>query len=136
MPETLVMDREQIFEAVREVLEEALGADAEDITPQATLNGDLGAESIDVLDIQFRLEKKFSTPGKPFKMGQNELFPTNLMENPAWISDGKFTDAGMAMLREKVPHIDFSSFDRDVNKVGELITVKSLVDLVERKLQS
>jgi acyl carrier protein len=136
MLETMVMDREKIFENVRDVLEEALGADAEDITPQATLRGDLGAESIDVLDIQFRLEKKFSTPAKPFKLAQNELFPTNLMDNPAWISDGKFTDAGMAMLREKVPHIDFSNYDRDVNTVGELITVQSLVNLVERKLKS
>jgi acyl carrier protein len=59
------------------------------------------------------------------------------MENAAWVSGGKFTDAGMAMLRQRMPHVDFSRFenDRDVNKVGELITVKSLVDFVERKLK-
>ena len=65
-----------------------------------------------------------------------ELFPENLMENPEWVEDGKFTDAGMAMLKERMPHVDFSAFesDRDVNKVAELITVKSIVDFVERKL--
>lgn len=138
MPEAVAMSREQIFESVRDVLEEALGADAEDITPQATLTGDLEAESIDFLDIVFRLEKKFSTPARPFKISQGELFPENLMENPAWVSDGKFTDAGIAMLKERMPHVDFSQFqnDRDVNKVGELITVKSLVDFVERKLKA
>jgi acyl carrier protein len=138
MPETIVLTRDQIFEAVRDVLEEALGADAEDITPEATLTGDLEAESIDFLDIVFRLEKKFSTPGKPFKINQGELFPENLMENAAWVSDGKFTDAGMTMLKERMPHVDFSKFEseRDVNKVGELITVKSLVDFVERKLKA
>lgn len=137
MPETVVMTRETIFDGVREVLEEALGVDADEVQPQATLNGDLGAESIDVLDINFRLEKKFSTPSKPFKIGQGELFPENLMENPAWISNGKFTDAGMAMLKQRMPHVDFSKFesDRDVNKVAELITVKSLVDFVDRKLK-
>lgn len=137
MPETAVMNREQIFANVRDVLEEALGADAEDITPDATLTGDLEAESIDFLDIVFRLEKKFSAPGKPFKISQGELFPENLMENPAWVSNGKFTDSGMAMLKQRMPHVDFSRFenDRDVNKVGELITVKSLVDFVERKLK-
>lgn len=130
------MTRDAIFESVRDVLEEALGADAEDITPEATLTGDLEAESIDFLDIVFRLEKRFSAPAKPFKINQGELFPENLMENPAWVSNGKFTDEGMAMLKQRMPHVDFSRFesDRDVNKVGELITVKSLVDFVERKL--
>jgi acyl carrier protein len=138
MPEAPAISREQIFQSVRDVLEEALGADADDITPEATLTGDLEAESIDFLDIVFRLEKKFSAPGKPFKINQGELFPENLMENPAWVSNGKFTDAGMAMLKQRMPHVNFSSFesDRDVNKVGELITVKSLVDFVERKLRS
>ena len=137
MPETAIMTRDAIFESVKEVLEEALGADAEDITPEATLTGDLEAESIDFLDIVFRLEKKFSTPAKPFKISQGELFPENLMENAAWVSGGKFTDAGMAILKQRMPHVDFSRFehDRDVNKVAELITVKSLVDFVERKLK-
>jgi len=130
------MTRDEIFEKVQEVLEEALGADEEDITAEASLTGDLEAESIDFLDIVFRLEKAFSTPEKPFKINQGELFPENLMENPAWVSDGKFTDEGMAMLRERMPHVDFEQFDsdRDVNKVAELITVKSIVDFVERKL--
>jgi acyl carrier protein len=138
MPEAAMMTRETILESVREVLEEALGADPEDITPEATLTGDLEAESIDVLDIVFRLEKKFSTPAKPFKISQGELFPENLMENPAWVSNGKFTDAGMTMLKQRMQHVDFSKFehDRDVNKVAELITVKSLVDFVYRKLQA
>jgi acyl carrier protein len=138
MAETTALSRDQIFQSVRQVLEEALGADEEDITPDATLTGDLEAESIDFLDIVFRLEKKFSSPTKPFKISQGELFPENLMENPAWVSNGKFTDEGMTMLKQRMPHVDFSRFehDRDVNKVGELITVKSLVDFVERKLRS
>ncbi len=138
MPDASPLNRDQIFESIRQVLEEALGADAEDITPEATLTGDLEAESIDFLDIVFRLEKKFSTPTKPFKISQGELFPENLMENPAWVSNAKFTDEGMAMLKQRMPHVDFSKFenDRDVNKVGELITVKSLVDFVERKLKA
>ncbi len=138
MAETTALSREQILQNVRQVLEEALGADEEDITPDATLTGDLEAESIDFLDIVFRLEKKFSTPSKPFKISQGELFPENLMENPAWVSNGKFTNEGMAMLKQRMPHVDFARFDtdRDVNKVGELITVKSLVDFVERKLKA
>jgi acyl carrier protein len=136
MADALAPSRETIFENVRTVLEEALGVDADEITPQATITGDLEAESIDFLDIQFRLEKKFSTPTRPFKISQGELFPENLMENPTWVADGRFTDAGMAMLKQRLPHVDFASYDGDVNKVGELITVQSLVEFVHRKLQS
>ncbi len=130
------MTREEIFESVRKVLEEALGVDEDEVTPEASLTGDLEAESIDFLDIVFRLEKTFGTPEKSFKIEQGELFPENLMENPEWISDSKFTEAGMAMLRRRMPHVDFSAFesDRDVNKVAELITVQSIVDFVDRKL--
>jgi acyl carrier protein len=130
------MSRDEIFEKVRDVLEEALGADEEEITLEASLTADLEAESIDFLDIVFRLEKTFSTEEQPFKINQGELFPENLMENPDWVQDGRFTDAGMEMLHERMPHVDFSEFenDRDVNKVAELITVKSIVDFVERKL--
>ncbi len=136
MPETAVMTRDEIFESLREVLEEALGVDDDEITLEASLTGDLEAESIDFLDIVFRLEKSFSTPDKPFKIGQGELFPENLMENPEWVDDNKFTDAGMDMLKERMPHVDFSNFqtNREVEKVAELITVKSIVEFVERKL--
>ena len=136
MPESVVLSRDQIFEKLREILEEALGVDEEEVTIEASLTGDLEAESIDFLDIVFRLEKAFSTPEQPFKIEQGELFPDNLLENADWVADGKFTDAGMAMLRERMPHVDFSAFesDRDVNKVAELITVKSIIEFIERKL--
>jgi len=64
------------------------------------------------------------------------LFPENLMENPQWVQEGKFTDDGMEMLHDRMPHVDFSGFeeDRDVNKVAELITVGSIVIFVDRKL--
>ena len=132
----MALSRDEIFDKIREVIDEALGADEDEITLDASLTRDLGAESIDFLDIVFRLEKTFSTDARPFKISQGELFPENLMENADWVQDGKFTDAGMSMLEERMPHVDFSKFrdDRDVNKVAELITIKSLVDFVERKL--
>jgi acyl carrier protein len=128
--------RADIEQKVTEVLESALGADAEDITPTATLTEDLGAESIDFLDIQFQLEKKFSTPEKPFKIEQGELFPENMMSNPDYVKDGKFTDAGMAVLKEKMPHVDLSVFegDRSVKGLAKIFTVKSLCDFIEIKL--
>lgn len=132
----MAFNRQQIEEGVSEVLQEALGVDAEDVKPEATLTGDLGAESIDFLDIQFRMEKRFSTPEKSFKIEQGELFPENMLQDPAMVQNGKVTDAGMALLRQKLPHIDFSSFDgdRNVKSLSEVFTVKSLCDFLERKL--
>ena len=132
------MTKDEIFNHVQEVLVEALGADEEEITENASLTADLGAESIDFLDIVFRLEKAFSTDDAPFKISQGELFPENLMDNDDWISDGKFTDSGLAMLRERMPHIDFTSFSADpqVSKVADLITVSSLCTFVSNKLAS
>lgn len=134
----MAMSRDEIFEKVRSVLEEALGADEDEITENASLTADLGAESIDFLDIVFRLEKVFSTDDQPFKISQGELFPENLMENPEWVQDGKFTASGLKMLKERMPHVDFGDFDSDpdVNKVAELITVGSIVNFVERKLDT
>ncbi len=136
MPQSVTLSREQIYDKVSEVMVEALGVDTEEVTIDASLTGDLEEESIDFLDIVFRLEKTFYTPDRPFKIEQGELFPENLMENPEWVADGRFSDAGMTMLHERMPHVDFSAFDddRDVNKVAELITVKSITDFIERKL--
>lgn len=130
------MTRDEIFQKVKDVLEDALGVDEDEVTMDASLTRDLEAESIDFLDIVFRLEKTFTTADKPFKIEQGELFPENLMENPAWVSDGKFTDEGMTMLRERMPHVDFTGFEesREVTKVAEVFTVKSIVDFIETKL--
>ena len=133
----MAISRADIEEKVTDVLENALGADRDEIIATATLTEDLGAESIDFLDIQFQLEKKFSTPEKPFKIEQGELFPENMMSNPDFVKEGKFTDAGMKVLREKMPHVDLAVFegDRNVKGIAKLFSVKSLCDFIEIKLK-
>jgi len=130
------MGRDQIVKNVQEVLEEALGVDPEEVTMEATLTGDLKAESIDFLDIVFRLEKAFSTPQKPFKIGQGELFSENLLNDPELVKDGRITPKGLEVLRSKMPHLDFAVIEGDpqISRLPELFTVKSIVDFVERKL--
>ncbi len=125
------MSDEEVFEKVQEVLEDALGVDADEVTPEATLTGDLGAESIDFLDIVFRLEKAFD-----IKIPRGELFPENILNNPEFVQDGKLTDAGLAQLKERMPHADFSEFeqDPDVNKMSELFKVQTIVNYVKSKV--
>jgi hypothetical protein len=96
--------------------------------------GDLGAESIDFLDIVFRLEKAFE-----IKIPREELFPAeNLMNSPEYVSSGKLTATGLAELKSKMPHTDFSAFesDPDVNKLGDLFTVDAIVNYVAGKLDA
>ena len=135
----MALSRDDIENKVAAVLEEALGVDSDEITPEATLISDLGAESIDFLDISFQLEKSFEpecSPDRPFKIEQGELFPENLLNDAELVENGRLTDQGMMLLKEKMPHVDFSEFeaDRSVNKISSLFTVKTLVDFCERKL--
>ena len=82
------------------------------MTPKATLREDLGAESIDFLDIVFRLEKAFA-----IKIPRGELFPEDLDDAPQRprpsSSGGKITPAGMAELKKRMPYADFTEFEKD-----------------------
>ncbi|MHB1557356.1 MAG: acyl carrier protein [Isosphaeraceae bacterium] len=122
---------EQIFEKVQATLVDALGVDEDEVTRDATLQGDLGAESIDFLDIVFRLERNFG-----IKIPRGELFPENLTADPEWIADGKLTSKGVGELKSRLPFADISKFESDpaVDKIGDLYTVDMLVQYVQSKL--
>lgn len=127
------MDRDAIYQKVTGVLVEALGVDEDEVSPTAILTSDLGAESIDFLDIVFRLEKTFN-----IKIEQGELFPDNVAQNPEYVQDGKVTDQGMSELKARLPHADFAALDEDrsIQNVAEIFTVDSVVNFVERKLKT
>lgn len=126
------MDRDQIYAKVTEVLVDALGVDEDEVSPAATLTSDLGAESIDFLDIVFRLEKTFG-----IKIDQGELFPDNVAQNPDYVENGKVTARGIAELKARLPHADFARLEADpsVENVGEVFTVDAVVKFVEKKLK-
>jgi acyl carrier protein len=129
----MAMTRDDIFKKIQEVLVDALGVDEEEVTPQATLMGDLGAESIDFLDIVFRMEKAFG-----LKIPREELFPAeNIITNKDYVSNGKLTHLGIEELRKRMPHTDFSAFvdDPSISKIGNLFTVDVLVNFVADKLK-
>jgi acyl carrier protein len=130
----MAMTRDQIFQEVQGVLVDALGVDEDEVTPDAALMADLGAESIDFLDIVFRMEKAFG-----IKIPREELFPAeNVLSNKEYISNGKLTSKGLEELKKRMPHTDFSEFanDPNVNKIGDLFTVDVLVNYVDSKLNS
>lgn len=124
--------QEEVFELVQETLVDALGVDDDEVTPEATLVADLGAESIDFLDITFKLEKKFNV-----KIPRGELFPENLdAGNTELVQDGVVTSSGLDELRQRMPHADVDSFAQDpqVKNIQGLFTVQMIVNFISAKL--
>lgn len=125
---------EEIYAKVTETLVDALGVDEEEVTPEATLTGDLGAESIDFLDIVFRLEKNFN-----IKISRGELFPENLASaDSGFVKDGMVTEAGIAELRKRMPHADVDKLaaNPQVEHIQDLFTVQMMVNFLKNKLDS
>lgn len=124
--------QDEIFDKVKEVLVEALGVEDDEVTKSATLSGDLGAESIDFLDIVFRLEKTFG-----IKIPRADLFPESLaLAENSFVADGKVTPAGIAEMRSKMPHADIDAFAKDprTENIGNLFTVEMIVKFLASRL--
>jgi acyl carrier protein len=123
---------EEVFDKVRETLVDALGVDDDEVTAEATLIGDLGAESIDFLDIVFRLEKNFD-----IRIPRGELFPENIASaESGFVKDGVVTEAGIAELTQRMPHADVAKFAADpkVENIQDLFTVGMICKFLEAKL--
>jgi acyl carrier protein len=122
---------EEVFEKVKATLVDALGVDDDEVTREATMVGDLGAESIDFLDIVFRLEKSFS-----IEIPRSELFPEDILTNAEYVKDGRVTDAGVAELKKRMPFADLTKFAANpvVQDFGNLLTVNDLCRYVESKV--
>ncbi|MFM8252764.1 MAG: acyl carrier protein [Planctomycetota bacterium] len=127
------LSQEEVLAKVQNALVEALAVDEEEVTPTATLVGDLGAESIDFLDIVFKLEKAFG-----IKISTGELFPEDVLTNPSYVQDGKVTSVGLEELKKRMPFADLSKFSANpqVQDFGNLLTVSDLCRFVSSKIGS
>lgn len=125
-------DKDDIFGKVKECLVEALGVEEDDVQLNASLTGDLGAESIDFLDIVFRLEKAFN-----IKIPRGDLFPENILASPEFVKEGKLTPQGVEELKRRMPHADLSEFEKSPNvaELPNLFTVNMIVKYVEEKVK-
>lgn len=123
--------KDEVFEKIQAALVDALGVDEEDVKPEATLVGDLGAESIDFLDIVFRLEKGFN-----IKITQGELIPEDVLKDTRYVEDGKVTETGLSELRKRMPYANLDQFSQNpvVQDFPKLFTVADLCRFVEGKL--
>jgi len=124
--------QEEIYHKVSATLVEALNVDEEDIKPESTLQGDLGAESIDFLDIVFRLEREFG-----IKIPRGELFPEAIFQgDPEFVQNGRVTPKGLEELRLRMPFADLASFEQnpEMTHLSDLFTVALITRYIQGKL--
>jgi len=126
------MTKDEIYSKVAATLVEALNVDEDQVSPTSTLQGDLGAESIDFLDIVFRLEREFN-----IKIPRGELFPESIFQgDPDFVKDGKVTPKGIAELEAKMPYADLSEFKKNpsLENISNLFTVELITRYIQSKL--
>ena len=126
----------EIQSAVQEAVVGALGVGEDEATPDATLMDDLGAESIDLLDILFRIERKSGV-----KVATSDLADAI----QGGIPDEVFGDQneivssiGLAHLRTVMPQIDPEALAGKLgaDQVMSLLTVENLAAIVVRKAEA
>jgi acyl carrier protein len=126
--------QDEIYTKVSATLVEALNVDEDEIKPTSTLQGDLGAESIDFLDIVFRLEREFG-----IKIPRGELFPESIFQgDPEFVQNGKVTERGLQELRQRMPFADLKKFEQnpDLTGISDLFTVEMITRYIQGKLSA
>ena len=128
-----MIGRDEILGRVIECLQEALGLDGDEVLPEASLLNDLGADSLDFIDIVFRLESAFG-----IDIPRGELYPDDLLSRPEFVSDGKMTKLGLQEFRKRFPHADHvkAAEGRSAVEIGNLFTVDMLVRYLQDRLSA
>ena len=90
----------EVQDKVRKQVAEALGRGIDEVKPESILMADLGAESLDFLDIVFRLEREFSIQ---ITRGEMERAARGDMSDDEFAPGGVISDRGLARLRELLP---------------------------------
>jgi acyl carrier protein len=118
-----------IFPAVAESMADALGCDLADVKPDASLIDDLGAESIDFLDMVFRLERAFKVKIPRGKIIENAR---GTLSEAEFEQKGLVTDVGLTHLKAYLSEIPDERFrsPMKVKDIPRLFTPETFCKLV------
>jgi acyl carrier protein len=127
------MNESEIFEQLKPLLVEVLGVGPETIRWESRLVADLGAESIDLLDLTFRIEEKFQVT-----IEANELERQAKQRLPGVVfeQNGFLTEEALAEIRNAAPELDAARLVKGLRKMDlpSLLTVSFFARLIARKL--
>jgi acyl carrier protein len=120
----------EAYDAVKEAIVGALGVDEDEVTPEATIFEDLGAESIDLLDVLFRIERSTSVKVQASDIGEH--IQGGIPDDEFGNEEGIVSDKGLDQLKKVMPQIEPDSLRGSLRaeQVITLFTVKNLADLV------
>jgi len=120
----------EITQKVIKVVSDAMALEPDNISKDSRLVADLGAESIDFLDITFRLEREFGV-----KLKAEEIFPVNIFDNDSYVTDGIVTEAGIAKLKKAIPFANFTTWEKNPlhTLVVDIFTVGSIINYMEMR---
>ena len=124
--------RAELRRQVAAMVADALDRDAADVSPYASLIDDLGAESIDFLDLQFRVESAFG-----LKFTDDELWRGSFdLADPRWVEGGRLTPEAVEQVRLRQPGYAWERFatGNAIADLPRLLTVETIVDQLERRL--
>jgi acyl carrier protein len=128
------MLKEEVYSKVAATIAETLSMDAEEIHPTSRLQADLGAESIDVVDLMFRLESEFG-----IDIPECDFHPAVLFQqHPELVHNGRLTECGLAALQDRMPYADLSALAPNSEKkaVNDVFTVEVIARYVEARLHA
>ena len=127
------MDTSTVYPRIQPLMADVLAIDEKDIRPDASLINDYGAESIDLLDLVFRLEREFKVK---IPRGQIEKEARGGLSVEEFESKGKVTEKGLAALREYLPEVPEDRFKSDmkVTQIPALFTVETFCRVVQRAM--
>ena len=98
--------REQLRQKIVILVADALDRDVAEVSPHASLIDDLGAESIDFLDLQFRIESDFGLKFTDDELWRGSFEPTD----PRWVAGGRLTPAAVEQVRRRQPDFAWERF--------------------------
>lgn len=121
-----------IYPKVAEIIADALGCDEEEVKPDSSLINDLDAESIDFLDIVFRLEREFKVKiprGKAVEEARGELSEEEFEQG------GVVTDAGFEKIKAYMTEVPADRFSSPMKsaEIPKLFTTETFCKMVIRE---
>ncbi|MHC4718541.1 MAG: acyl carrier protein [Planctomycetota bacterium] len=127
------MTETDIYEKLKPLIREVTGASEDAIAMESILVADLGAESLDLLDLSFLIEEEFSIT---LEADEFERLAKARMDGQPYEADGYLTEAALAELARAMPEVPAENFAPPLRKmdVPALLTVAVFVHLVQRKL--
>jgi acyl carrier protein len=130
------MENKQIFDIVVNALSETLGVEMDEVTADATLLGDLGAESLDLLDVLFRIQRKLEI--KLSMKDITEMIQGGIPDEEFGAENGLISDKGLDQLKKSLPQINIEELRGkfEAERVLTLFTVNNLTHLVIERMST